>query len=70
MCIRDRAYAVRRMPTLATDARVGRIAGGGGTRAITFDDLPANAPARRVQQPALFDFNPRPSTVVLRKDAR
>ena len=64
------AYAVRRMPTLATDARVGRIAGGGGTRAITFDDLPANAPARRVQQPALFDFNPRPSTVVLRKDAR
>ena len=57
------------MKTLATDTRVGRIAGG-GTRAITFDDLPANAPARRVQQPALFDFNSRPSTVVLRKDAR
>ena len=65
------AYAVRRMPTLATDTRVGRIATSGeGSRAITFDDLPANAPARRVQQPALFDFNPRPSTVVLRKDAR
>ena len=65
------AYAVRRMPTLATDTRVGRIASGGeGSRAITFSDLPANAPARRVQQPALFDFNPQPSTVVLREDAR
>ena len=65
------AYAVRRMPTLATDTRVGRIGSGGeGSRAITFNDLPANALARRVQQPALFDFNPRPSTVVLRKDAR
>ena len=65
------AYAVRRMPTLATDTRVGRIASGAeGSRAITFDDLPANAPARRVQQPALFDFNPRPSTVVLRRELR
>ena len=65
------AYAVRRMPTLAMDARVGRITTAGeGSRAITFNDLPANAPARRVQQPALFDFNPQPSTVVLRKDAR
>ena len=61
-------YAVQRLPSLANDARVGRItAPGNGTRAITFNDLPANAPARRVQQPALFDFNPQPSTVVLRK---
>ena len=61
------AYAVRRMPALASDARVGRIApGGDGARGITFSDLPANAPARRVQQPALFDFNPQPSIVVLR----
>ncbi|HSD17538.1 MAG TPA: caspase family protein [Thermomonas sp.] len=61
------AYAVRRMPALAADARVGRIASAGdGARAITFSDLPANAPARRVQQPALFDFNPRASAVVLR----
>lgn len=65
------AYAVRRMPALATDVRVGRIAAtgnatGDGTRGITFSDLPANAPARRVQQPALFDFNPAPSSVVLR----
>jgi hypothetical protein len=59
------------MPGLANDARVGRIApGAGGTRAITFHDLPADAPARRVQQPALFDFNPQPSTLVLREDAR
>lgn len=65
------AYAVRRLPTLANDARVGRIAATGagtGTRAITFSDLPADAPARRVQQPALFDFNPQPSPVVLRQD--
>lgn len=62
------AYAVQRLPVLARDARVGRIAAAGtGTRAITFHDLPANAPARRVQQPALFDFNPRASTVVLRR---
>ena len=39
-------------------------------RVVEFNDLPANAPARRVQQPALFDFNPQPSTVVLRKDER
>ncbi len=65
------AYAVWRLPALADDARVGRIAAaGGGTRAIVFHDLPADAPARRVQQPALFDFNPQPSTVVLRKGAR
>ena len=65
------AYAVRRMPTLANDARVGRIAGAAdGTRAITFHDLPADAPARRVQQPALFDFNPQPSALVLRREAR
>jgi len=65
------ALAGGRMPTLAHDTRVGRIASGGaGSRAITFNDLPATAPARRVQQPALFDFNPRPSTVVLRRDVR
>ncbi len=65
------AYAVRRMPSLANDARVGRTAAGTfGTRAITFHDLPADAPARRVQQPALFDFNPQPSTLVLRREAR
>lgn len=69
------AYAVQRLPTLANDARVGRItatgtgAPGGGARAITFSDIPANAPARRVQQPALFDFNPQPSPVLLRGEA-
>jgi len=61
-------YAVQHLPSLAKDARVGRItAAGNGTRAITFHDMPANAPARRVQQPALFDFNSQPSKVLLRK---
>ena len=65
------AYAVRRMPTLGNDARVGRIAGAAdGTRAITFHDLPPDAPARRMQQPALFDFNRQPSTLVLRRGVR
>jgi hypothetical protein len=65
------AYAVQRMPTLAKDARVGRIgAAAEGTRAITFHDLPADAPSRRVQQPALFDFNPQASTLVLRREDR
>jgi len=65
------AYAVQRLPSLANDARVGRIVGAAdGTRAITFHDLPADAPARRVQQPALFDFNPQPSALVLRREAR
>lgn len=65
------AFAVRRLPTLAHDARVGRIASAAsGSRAITFHDLPANAPARGVQQPALFDFNPEPSALVLRREAR
>lgn len=65
------AYAVDRLPSLADDARVGRItASGEGRRAITFSDLPADAPARRVQQPALFDFNPKPSVVVLRQEQR
>jgi WD40 repeat protein len=63
------AYAVQRLPGLANDARVGRIgAAGEGSRAITFSDLPAEAPARRVQQPALFDFNPKASTLVLREE--
>ena len=64
-------YAVQRMPTLARDARVGRIEGAAaGARAITFHDLPAGAAARRVQQPALFDFNPQPSPLLLRREAR
>lgn len=71
------AYAVRRLPTLVSDARVVRIeaagaagAAGAAARAISFHDLPEDAPARRVQQPALFDFNPQPSAVVLRGAAR
>lgn len=65
------AYAVARLPALALDARVGRVDNAAaGTRAITFHDLPANAPARRLQQPVLFDFNPRPSGVVLRGTPR
>ncbi|MEO5629465.1 MAG: caspase family protein [Thermomonas sp.] len=65
------AFAVQRLPILANDAGVGRIAlAANGTRGITFHDLPANVPVRRVQQPALFDFNPQPSTLVLRREAQ
>src|SRR5690606_5651719 len=64
------AYAVRRLPALAADARVGRPGAGGGTRAITFHHFPADAPARRVQQQVLFDFNAKPSKVMLRGTAR
>jgi dipeptidyl aminopeptidase/acylaminoacyl peptidase len=63
------AYAVQRMPALAADTRVGQIAqaGQGAARAIVFHDLPRSAAKRRVQQPALFDFNDSPSPVVLRQ---
>ncbi|KRA84472.1 WD40 repeat domain-containing protein [Altererythrobacter sp. Root672] len=61
-------YAVQRMPSLAEDKRVGQIgAASGGARAITFNDLPADAPKRRVQQPSLFDFNAQASPVILRR---
>jgi hypothetical protein len=61
-------YAVQRMPTLAADERVGRLGpSAGGARAISFQDLPADAPKRRVQQPSLFDFNAPGSPVVLRR---
>lgn len=61
-------YAVQRLPSLSEDARVGRIGPAeAGTRAITFHDLPAAAPRRRLQQPSLFDFNAQPSPVVLRR---
>ena len=65
------AFAVQRLPLLANDAHVGHIAvASDGTRGITFHDLPDETPARRVQQPVLFDFNPQPSTLVLRQEAR
>jgi len=61
-------YAVQRMPSLGEDERVGRVeAASGGARAITFHDLPADAPKRRIQQPSLFDFNVQASPVVLRR---
>lgn len=60
-------YAVDRLPGLAVEIRTGRL--GGAARAIRFSDTPPDAPLRRVQQPALFDFNPQPSPVLLR-DAR
>ena len=64
-------YAVQRMPSLAEDKRVGRIGPAGGvSRAINFNDLPADAPRRRVQQPSLFDFNAQGSPVILRRASR
>lgn len=61
-------YAVRRMPALATDARVGHA--GAATRAITFHDVPEGASTARVQQPVLFDFNTHAGTLVLRGGTR
>ena len=58
------AYAVQRMPSLGQDNRVAQIG-----RGITFHDLPDDTPKRRVQQPSLFDFNPRESPVILRRIA-
>jgi hypothetical protein len=64
------AYAVQRMPSLGQDSRMAQVGpAGGGTRAIQFNDLPANAPKRRVQQPSLFDFNHEDSPVILRRIA-
>lgn len=65
-------YAVDRLPSLSEDVRVGQLtpAAGNGARAIVFNDLPQNAPKRRVQKPSLFDFNTTPSPVILRKDVR
>lgn len=62
------AYAVRRLPSLAVEARAGPAgAAPSGARAITFDDEPADATPSRVQQPSLFDFNAMPSPVALRR---
>lgn len=58
-------YGMKRMPTLAADVRVGRIAtAADGTRAFTF--LGAT-PAKKlqVQEPSLFDFTGQPSGVKL-----
>lgn len=65
-------YAVDRLPSLSEDVRVGHIAApsGNGTRAIVFNDLPPDAPKRRVQKPSLFDFNTKQSDVILRRNVQ
>ncbi len=62
-------YAVRRLPDLSDDARLGRF--GGGTASASgsrdFDLLDATPEARtKPQEPALFDFTGKASAVVLR----
>lgn len=58
-------YGMKRMPTLAADMRVGRVATtADGTRGFTFLNA---TPAKKVQvqEPSLFDFTGQPSAVKL-----
>lgn len=60
-------YAVRRLPSLSTDVRLGRFGALGASGSRTFAILsgtPNKAP--KVQEPSLFDFTNAPSPVVLR----
>lgn len=62
-------YGMKRMPTLAADVRVGRVAtAADGTRGFTFLNA---TPAKKlqVQEPSLFDFTGQPSAVKLQAPA-
>lgn len=60
------AYATRRMPSLASDVRLGRLATDStGARGWVRTNAGASKPV--VQEPSLFDFNSNPSKVVLRE---
>jgi len=63
--IRELRHALRGRIRLGEDARVGQLSA--GARGIVFNDLPVDAPKRRVQQPSLFDFNREDSPVILRR---
>jgi hypothetical protein len=60
-------YAVKRVPKLSDDVRLGRITvGADGSRGFTFlDGMPAKPP--RVQEPTLFDFRGEASKVLLQR---
>ena len=60
------AYATRRMPSLASDVRLGRLATDStGARGWVRTNAGASKPV--VQEPSLFDFNSNPSKIVLRE---
>lgn len=60
------AYATKRMPSLASDARLGRLATDStGARGWVRTNAGASKPV--VQEPSLFDFNSNPSKVILRE---
>ena len=58
-------YATLRMPTLSADARLGRLTTtASGARGWASDSAETRPP---IQEPSLFDFNSRPSSIVLRE---
>ena len=60
-------YATARLPSLSSDVRLGRFGAAGTSTARGFTIINGgNAPPPRAQEPSLFDFNDRPSAVVLR----
>lgn len=62
-------YATVRLPSLSSDARVGRLGGGAGSRG--FNVVGGGALKKpRTQEPSLFDFTNQASTVVLRRVPR
>lgn len=62
-------YATQRLPGLSAEVRAGRLAINSGTaRDFDLGESETRIPPKS-QEPALFDFNARASTVVLRKKA-
>jgi WD40 repeat protein len=53
-------YAVQRLPSLSADVKLGKVASARGF------DLGSQRAVVKAQEPALFDFNNKPSPVVLR----
>ena len=63
------AYATKRMPSLGSDVRLGRLTtDASGARGWVRANAAATKPV--VQEPSLFDFNAKPSGVVLKQGVR
>lgn len=63
------SYAAKRMPSLSSDVRLGRLATDStGARGWVRTNAGASKPV--VQEPSLFDFNAKPSGLVLKVGAR
>lgn len=62
-------YAAKRMPSLSSDVRLGRLQTDmSGARGWVRANAGATRP--KVQEPSLFDFNPTPSGLILREVGR